>query len=456
MNQLFLTKSQEGQIEAEGVAAYPNECCGVIIGRDVYQGADVRRIVERLEPLANDFDPNERFHRFSVRPADLLAAEKSASKTGSAVLGFYHSHPDHPARPSEYDRVHAWEYYSYVIVAIAGPKPQAIDMTSWLLDGNTATFSRQEITVIPGNEQPATQGTQGTTAMSNYANPAVLVDTAWVAGHSNDPTVKIIEVDVDTASYDKGHIPGAIGWNWQTQLNDRVRRDILDPRSFAELSRAAGIRPDDTVIFYGDNNNWFAAWALWQFKYHGHKDVRLMNGGRKKWELEKRPLVTDAPKITPSDYPIPGTDESLRAYRDEVKSLLNTGKKNLVDVRSPDEFSGKVIAPPGMTETAQRGGHIPGARSVPWSKTVNEDGSFKPADDLRKLYTDAGVDLAKPTIAYCRIGERSSHTWFVLKYLLGVSDVKNYDGSWTEWGNLVGAPIETGVGPTAQADVRCA
>jgi thiosulfate/3-mercaptopyruvate sulfurtransferase len=325
-------------------------------------------------------------------------------------------------------------------------------MTSWLLDGDTATFKRQAI-VPPDNEIPVLPS-QGAT-MSNYAHPELLVETAWVAEHSKDARIKIIEVDVDTTSYEKGHVPGAIGWNWQTDLNDRVRRDILDPRSFADLNRAAGIQPDDTIVFYGDNNNWFAAWALWQFKYHGHKDVRLMNGGRKKWELEKRPLITELPSITPSQYPIPATDESLRAYRDEVKATLNTGKKNLVDVRSPDEFSGKVIAPPGMTETAQRGGHIPGARSIPWAKTVNEDGSFKPAADLRKLYADAGVDLAKPTIAYCRIGERSSHTWFVLKYLLGVADVKNYDGSWTEWGNLVGAPIETGPGPTAQADVRC-
>jgi thiosulfate/3-mercaptopyruvate sulfurtransferase len=292
--------------------------------------------------------------------------------------------------------------------------------------------------------------------MADYAHPEVLVTTGWVAEHLNDPKVKLIEVDVDTNSYEKGHIKGAVGWNWQTQLCDRVRRDVIDPRTFAELCRGAGINPDDTVVFYGDNNNWFAAWALWQFKLHGHKDCRLMNGGRKKWELEKREFTTEIPTPAKTNYPVPPTDDTLRAYRREVEDIVGTNRANLVDVRSPDEFTGKVIAPPGMTETAQRGGHIPGAKSIPWSKTANEDGTFKSRTDLEKLYKDAGVDFAKPTIAYCRIGERSSHTWFVLKYLLGQDSVKNYDGSWTEWGNLVGAPIETGEGVTpAKADVRC-
>jgi thiosulfate/3-mercaptopyruvate sulfurtransferase len=290
---------------------------------------------------------------------------------------------------------------------------------------------------------------------SNYVHPEMLVDTAWVAAHLNDVNVKIIEVDVDTTSYDKGHIQNAIGWNWQTDLNDRVCRDLIGPAAFAELNRSFGVRPFDTVIIYGDNNNWFAAWALWQFKYHGHKDARLMNGGRKKWELEKRPLVTDRPSFPRSDYPMPAPDESIRAYRQEVMNTLDGKNANLVDVRSPDEFSGKVIAPPGMTETAQRGGHIPGAINIPWSKTANEDGTFKSSVDLKKLYADAGIDFTKPTIAYCRIGERSSHTWFVLKYLLGVNNVKNYDGSWTEWGNLVGAPIATGDQPTPLPNVRC-
>jgi thiosulfate/3-mercaptopyruvate sulfurtransferase len=233
-----------------------------------------------------------------------------------------------------------------------------------------------------------------------------------------------------------------------------VTRNVVDPWTFAELCRRAGINNDDTVVLYGDNNNWFAAWALWQFKYHGHKDVRLMNGGRKKWELEKREFTTEVPRTMQSNYSIPPTDESIRAYRREIEDVLHTGRVNLVDVRSPDEYTGKIIAPPGMTETAQRAGHIPGAKSIPWAKTANEDGTFKSPDELRKLYADAGVDFSKPTIAYCRIGERSSHTWFVLKYLLGVNNVKNYDGSWTEWGNLVGAPIEVGEG-AAMANVKC-
>lgn len=290
--------------------------------------------------------------------------------------------------------------------------------------------------------------------MADYANPELLVTADWVEQHLNDPNIKLVEVDVDTTSYEKGHIKNAIGWNWQTDLNDRVRRDIVDPRSFAELNRKAGIKPTDTVIFYGDNNNWFAAWALWQYKYHGHKDVRLLNGGRKKWELDKRALTTDLPNFPKSEYPIPTSDETVRAYRREVEDLVGTNKANLVDVRSPDEFTGKIIAPPGMTETAQRAGHIPGAKNIPWAKTAADDGTFKSAEDLRKLYADAGVDFSKPTVAYCRIGERSSHTWFVLKYLLGVDNVKNYDGSWTEWGNLVGAPIETGESP-ALANVKC-
>src|SRR4051812_25533522 len=239
---------------------------------------------------------------------------------------------------------------------------------------------------------------------TNYAQPDALVNTGWVAEHLNDPKVKLVEVDVDTTSYDKGHIKNAIGWNWQTQLQDKVTRNVVDPRTFAELCRRAGINNDDTVILYGDNNNWFAAWAFWQFKYHGHKDVRLMNGGRKKWELEKRPTTTARPQPTRSNYPVPASDESVRAYRDDVMQSLGQGRVNLVDVRSPDEFTGKVIAPPGMTETAQRGGHIPGAKNIPWSKTVNEDGTFKSRQEIERLYAHAGCDFTKPTIAYCRIG----------------------------------------------------
>jgi thiosulfate/3-mercaptopyruvate sulfurtransferase len=440
---LVLNQDQIAQIEAEGIAAYPNECCGAMLGKD---SADGTRIVRRLEKLTNSFARDEQYHRFSLDPRELMQLEKRSAKMELAVVGFYHSHPDHPARPSETDRQNAWPFYSYVIVSIARAK--AADMASWRLVESTQQFEPEKIV----REQKGKEITMS----EQYSHPEMLVSTGWVAEHLSDPKVKIVEVDVDTTAYEKGHVLNAIGWNWQTDLNDRVRRDLIDPRTFAELNRAAGIREDDTVVFYGDNNNWFAAWALWQFKYHGHKDARLMNGGRKKWELEKRELVTERPSFPRTNYAIPVTDEKIRAYRDEVQGTLKSGKINLVDVRSPDEFSGKVIAPPGLNETAQRGGHIPGAKNIPWSKAANEDGTFKSPVDLRKLYADAGVNLDKPTIAYCRIGERSSHTWFVLKYLLGVDNVKNYDGSWTEWGNLVGAPIETGDGSAgAQANVKC-
>jgi thiosulfate/3-mercaptopyruvate sulfurtransferase len=279
--------------------------------------------------------------------------------------------------------------------------------------------------------------------MSEYAHPEVLVTTDWVASHLNDPQLRLIEVDVDTSAYDQGHVPGAVGWNWQTQLQDTVRRDLADQRSFEQLASSAGLTPETTVILYGDNNNWFAAWAFWQLKYYGHNDVRLMNGGRKKWLEEKRQLSTDAPRIHPATYRAKAPDASIRAMREEVFAVLEgRNRAQLVDVRSVDEFTGKVIAPPGMTETAQRGGHIPGAANIPWGQAVAEDGTFKPADALRQLYGGKGVTGDQEVIAYCRIGERSSHTWFALKYLLGYKNVRNYDGSWTEWGNLVGAPIE--------------
>ncbi|MFQ5724050.1 MAG: sulfurtransferase [Terriglobia bacterium] len=278
--------------------------------------------------------------------------------------------------------------------------------------------------------------------MADYANPNVLVSTQWVAEHANDPKVRLVEVDVDTSAYDQGHIPGAVGWNWQTQLQDALRRDLVDKSAFEKLCGEAGIGNDSTVVVYGDNNNWFAAWALWQFRYYGHQDVRLMNGGRKKWIEEKRPLTTEKPAVKATTYQAKEPDASIRARRGEVFDVVEKKGENLVDVRSPDEFTGKIIAPPGLPETAQRGGHIPGAKNIPWSKAVNEDGTFKSADELKKLYQGAGVDPKKPTIAYCRIGERSSHTWFVLKYLLGYEKVKNYDGSWTEWGNLIEAPVE--------------
>jgi thiosulfate/3-mercaptopyruvate sulfurtransferase len=287
--------------------------------------------------------------------------------------------------------------------------------------------------------------------MSEYAHPEVLVTTDWVANHLNDPKIRLIEVDVDTSAYDQGHIPGAVGWNWQTQLQDTVRRDLADQHSFEQLLGNAGVTPDTTVVLYGDNNNWFAAWGFWQLKYYGHNDVRLMNGGRKKWLEEKRQLSTDAPKIQPTTCKTKAPDKSIRAKREDIFAVLDKrSPAQLVDVRSNDEFTGKVIAPPGMTETAQRGGHIPGAASIPWAQAVAEDGTFKPADALRQLYGGKGITGEKEVIAYCRIGERSSHTWFVLKYLLGYNNVRNYDGSWTEWGNLVGAPVEKEIAAAAR------
>jgi thiosulfate/3-mercaptopyruvate sulfurtransferase len=287
--------------------------------------------------------------------------------------------------------------------------------------------------------------------MSDYKHPEALVSTQWVADHTEDPKVRLVEVDVDTTAYEKGHVRNAIGWNWQSQLQDNVRRDLLGQRDFEELMRRSGINRDTTVVLYGDNNNWFAAYALWQLKYYGHPNVRLMNGGRKKWELEGKPWTQEVPQFPRSEYKTGSPDESLRARRDLIFKVLSDKKTSLVDVRSTDEFTGKVIAPAGMTETAQRGGHIPGAVSVPWSKAANEDGTFKSYDELATLYGAQGVKPEREAVAYCRIGERSSHTWFVLKYLLGFDNVRNYDGSWTEWGNLVDAPIEKGEASTAHA-----
>jgi thiosulfate/3-mercaptopyruvate sulfurtransferase len=279
--------------------------------------------------------------------------------------------------------------------------------------------------------------------MTEYAHPEVLVSTQWVADHLNDPKIRLVEVDVDTTAYDQGHIAGAAGWNWQTQLQDNVRRDLIDKATLEQLLGRSGISNDTTIILYGDNNNWFAAYAFWQLKYNGHTDVRLINGGRNKWLEEKRPLTTDPLKAAPATYRAAGLDESLRAYKQEVLDIVEKKTRGqLVDVRSVDEFTGKIIAPPGMSETAQRAGHVPGAANIPWSQAANEDGTFKSADQLKQLYQGKGVSGGGETIAYCRIGERSSHTWFVLKYLLGYDNVKNYDGSWTEWGNLIGAPIE--------------
>ncbi len=280
---------------------------------------------------------------------------------------------------------------------------------------------------------------------SQYAHPEALVSTDWVAQHGHDTNVRLVEVDVDTTAYSQGHIPGAVGWNWTSQLCDGVRRDITPKPDFEKLCSVSGISNDTTVILYGDNNNWFAAWAFWQFKLYGHRDVRLMNGGRKKWLAQNLEITRQVPAHPPAKYAAREPDGSIRALRDLVAKASEQRVSNLVDVRSPQEYSGEVIAPPGMTETAQRGGHIPGAKSVPWSTAVNPDGTFKSPEELQRIYLEEkGVNGKKHTIAYCRIGERSSHTWFVLKYLLGLRNVKNYDGSWTEYGNVVGAPIEKG------------
>jgi thiosulfate/3-mercaptopyruvate sulfurtransferase len=287
--------------------------------------------------------------------------------------------------------------------------------------------------------------------MANYAHPETLVSTDWVAQHASDPSVRVVEVDVDTKAYDEGHVPGALGWAWNSQLCDTVQRDILSKAQFEELMASSGISNGTTVVIYGDNNNWFAAWALWQMKIYGHKDARLMNGGRKKWLAEGRELSKDAPKVSRAHYNAAGPDNSLRAFLPQVQAALAAHSSALVDVRSPQEFTGEILSPPGLPETCQRGGHIPGARSIPWGKACNDDGTFKSVEDLRSLYGSEGIDGSKPVIAYCRIGERSSHSWFVLKYLLGFDRVTNYDGSWTEWGNLVGAPVAKGAAASVGA-----
>ena len=272
----------------------------------------------------------------------------------------------------------------------------------------------------------------------------VLVDAAWAEDNIGQPSVVFVEVDEDVSAYDKGHIEGAVRLDWKTELQDQVKRDFVDKAQFEALLSEKGISNDDTVVLYGGNNNWFAAYAYWYFKLYGHQDVRLLDGGRKKWELDSRPLTEVVGERPTTTYVAQEQDASIRAFRDEVIAAI--GAKNLVDVRSPDEFSGKLLAPAHLPqEQSQRAGHIPTAVNIPWSKAANDDGTFRSDDELRALYADAGVDFSKETIAYCRIGERSSHTWFVLQELLGNTGVKNYDGSWTEYGSLVGVPVEKDV-----------
>ena len=281
--------------------------------------------------------------------------------------------------------------------------------------------------------------------MTTSARERVLVDADWVEAHLDDPKVVLVEVDEDTSAYEKNHIRNAVRIDWKQDLQDPVRRDFVDREQFGALLSERGIANDDTVVLYGGNNNWFAAYAYWYFKLYGHQDVRLLDGGRKKWELDSRELVEEVPQRPRTEYVAKEADTSIRAFRDEAVAAI--GQQNLVDVRSPDEFSGKLLAPAHLPqEQSQRPGHIPTAKNIPWSKAANDDGTFKSDDELKALYEGAGVDLSRDTIAYCRIGERSAHTWFVLHELLGQPNVKNYDGSWTEYGSLVGVPIELGAG----------
>ena len=271
----------------------------------------------------------------------------------------------------------------------------------------------------------------------------VLVDADWVEAHLDDDKVVLVEVDEDTTAYDKNHIRGAVRIDWKKDLQDQVRRDFVNKDQFEALLAQRGIANGNTVVLYGGNNNWFAAYAYWYFKLYGHQDVKLLDGGRKKWELDSRELVPDVAQRAATTYTASEQDRAIRAFRDEVEAAI--GQKNLVDVRSPDEFAGRLLAPAHLPqEQAQRPGHIPTAANIPWSQAANDDGTFKSDDDLTTLYRDKGVDLSKDTIAYCRIGERSAHTWFVLHEILDQPNVKNYDGSWTEWGSLVGVPIELG------------
>ena len=276
------------------------------------------------------------------------------------------------------------------------------------------------------------------------AHPESLVTTEWVSENLNNPDVRLVEVDVDTEAYDQGHIPGAVGWNWTSQLNDELTRDILSSEQMGQLLGESGIGSDTTVVLYGDNNNWFATYAFWQMKIYGHADLKIMDGGRQKWIDEGRELTTDETSVDSVSYDAPAPDLSIRATRDYVLDVVSTSNNTgLVDVRSPDEFSGALLAPPNLPqEGSQRGGHIPGAANIPWASAVAEDGTFKSVEELQRIYGDAGISGDGETIAYCRIGERSSHTWFALSQILGYEKVRNYDGSWTEYGSIVGAPIE--------------
>lgn len=285
--------------------------------------------------------------------------------------------------------------------------------------------------------------------INEYASPDALVTADWVHERledfqSDDDSYRLVEVDVDTSAYTDGHAPGAIGWNWESQLCDQVKRDLVPKNEFEDLLENNGISNDTTIVLYGDNHNWFAAWAFWQLKYYGHDDVRLMDGGRAKWLEKNYPLTMEEPDFPRGNYSADEPDEEIRTYAPDIERSLGSENVELVDVRSEEEFTGEKISPEGVPEGAQRGGHIPGATNIGWSDAVNDDSTFKSRNELEEIYENRGITSDKETIAYCRIGERSSHSWFVLKYLLGHDNVMNYDGSWTEWGNRVGAPIEKG------------
>jgi thiosulfate/3-mercaptopyruvate sulfurtransferase len=298
-----------------------------------------------------------------------------------------------------------------------------------------------------GNQEAHMSGVNtaasGTSTQSAYAHPEVLVDTEWVAQHLNDPKVRIVEADEDPLLYEVGHIPNAAKLDWHTDVQDPVRRDFVNRAAFEALMKRYGISNDTTVVFYGDKNNWYAAYSYWLFKLYGHQDARIMNGGRQKWEAEGRQYTKDVPQFQPADYHAKEPNLSIRAFRRQVEEILDRGGVALVDVRSNDEYTGKLIHMVNYPqEGAQRGGHIPGAQNIPWATAANPDGTFKSSDELKQIYGGKGITPDKDVIAYCRIGERSAHTWFVLTQLLGYPSVRNYDGSWTEWGNLVNAPIE--------------
>ncbi|MBI3944203.1 MAG: sulfurtransferase [Chloroflexi bacterium] len=280
-----------------------------------------------------------------------------------------------------------------------------------------------------------------------YAHPEVLVSTEWLAEHLHDKSIRVLEIDVDPTNYAKGHIPGAVGFDWFKDLEDPIRRDLVSKSDFERLLGRAGITPSTRVVLYGDSSNWFATWAFWIFKYYGHDNVQVVDGGRQKWIEEGRPQTTDVPQVETVQYTAKEPNKDIRAFRQFVYDSLHNPQRGLVDVRSPAEFSGEVLSPPGLSETAQRGGHIPGAANIPWAQATRPDGTFKSAEELRELYQGRGITPDKEIITYCRIGERGSHTWFVLKYLLGYDKVRNYDGSWTEWGSVIDHPINRGPNP---------